>query len=104
MPDAQTRVPELTRAQKKVLADLELFSDGAPSVAVPYRKLVQSTGLSGGAVLSALDALVGLALIRIRRGTPRKASEYTLLYRGSVRIASGSIGPLAIRPSTGGAR
>lgn len=103
MSDASARIPKLTRAQSKVLADLKLFSDDERRAVVPYRKLVQSTGLSCGTVLSALEALSDLQLIRTRRGTPRKASQYTLLYRGSVRIASGSIAPLAMRSSTGGA-
>jgi DNA-binding MarR family transcriptional regulator len=92
MLNAPPRVPMLTRAQKKVLADLDLFSDGKAQVVISSRQLAETTGLSRPTVLSALEQLNELQLIQTLRGGPRRASLHRLLPVRSVRTASGQIG------------
>jgi DNA-binding MarR family transcriptional regulator len=94
----------LTKSQRKVLADLELFSGDSDRIAIGHRKLAQTTGLSRPTVQTALEALNELQLILTRRRGPSEPSEHRLLYRGSVRIDPGQIEPLARRSSTGRAR
>ncbi|HSU61199.1 MAG TPA: helix-turn-helix domain-containing protein [Bryobacteraceae bacterium] len=102
MSDAPTRILQLTRTQKKVLADLELFSDDGEHVAISHRKLAESTGLSRPTVLTAIEALNDLRLITTCPRKPREPGRYRLLFPVSVRTASGQISPLAKRSSTGG--
>lgn len=107
MSNAPTRVhaiENLTRAQKKVLADLELFSDGQESVVISSRKLAESTGLSRPTVLTALEALNELQLITTCPRRPPGPGRYRLLFPVSVRLGRGQICPSAKRSSTGGAR
>ena len=108
MPHANSRVSnlevQLTRAQRKVLADLELFSGESQRVVISSRRLAQYTGLSRPTVLSALAALNDRQLIQTHTPRAPKTSEHILLFRGSVRMADGQICPSARRASTGGAR
>jgi hypothetical protein len=89
MLDAFPRVHGLTRAQRKVLADLDLFSDGKEQVVISSRKLAETTGLSRPTVLAALEQLNELRVIQTLHGGPRRASSHRLL---PVRTASGQIG------------
>jgi DNA-binding transcriptional MocR family regulator len=107
MSDAHERIhpfEKLTRTQKKVLADLELFSGGGERVSISSRKLAESTGLSRPTVLNAVEALNDLHLISTEKRERGKASLHTLLFRGSVRLSPGQISPSAMSASTGGAR
>ena len=104
MSDAPTRILQLTRTQKKVLADLELFSKDGAHVAISHRKLAASTGLSRPTVLRALEALNDLGVIRSYTPHPPRVREHTLFFPVSVRIGDGQICPSARRSSTGGGR
>jgi hypothetical protein len=95
---------QLTRAQRKVLADLELFSDDQRRAVISTRKLVATTGLDLKTVLAAINRLNELQLIRTYIPPRRKTAEHTLLFRGSVRTSGAGISAPAMSASTGGAR
>ncbi len=102
MSNAPERISKLTRAQRKVLADLELFSDDDRRVAIASRKLAETTGLSRTTVRVALSDLNDLGLIRTYAPHRPRASEHTLLFPVSVRLGNGPICPSTRRSSTGG--
>ena len=67
--------PPLTRAQRKVLADLLLFRNSRNETELSYRQLAETTGLSRMTVWFSVDRLNELKLVRtvaVGRAQPAK--------------------------------
>jgi DNA-binding GntR family transcriptional regulator len=88
MSTAPERRTTLTRAQRKVLADIELFSDRQNRAVLSSRGLAETTGLSRRTVQAAIDRLNELQLIRTVTGTRTRPSEHRLV---PVRLGGGAI-------------
>lgn len=102
MPEAPGRIP-LTPSERKVLADLQLFSDDHGRVVISSRQLKETTGLARQTVLTVLQRLADRRLIETY--TPRcpKVCEHKVLFRVPVRLADGLTGnPRSRRSSAGG--
>lgn len=104
MPSAPLRALSLTRSERKVLADLQLFSDDYGHVVISSRQLVQTTGLTQKTVFRALERLADRRLIQTYTPRRPKTCEHTVLFRGSVRYAHDGISKARAGRSAKGGR
>lgn len=79
---AQPRALELTRAQKKVLADLLLFRDKHNEVTFSPQQLAETTGLPVTTVASIIYRLNDLGLIRTVEGSPKVTLRHRVCVQG----------------------
>lgn len=84
MSNAPERVHKLTRAQRRVLAHIEMCRDSRDRLIQSNTRTAEATGLSATAVAAAIARLNDLGLIWTTPGTPIRPSEHLLLRGVSV--------------------
>ena len=77
--------PPLTRAQRKVLADLLLFRNSRNETELSYRQLAETTGLPRMTVWISINRLNELRLVNTVAVGRVKPAKHTLLPRVLVR-------------------
>jgi predicted transcriptional regulator len=100
MPSAPLRA--LTRAERKVLADLQLFSDDTGHVAISTRQLAETTGLSQSGIASILRRLADKRLIATCKRPRRMGCEYTVIHKPVLPGRERNSSPRVGRSSMGG--
>ncbi len=81
MASPQERESVLTRAQRKVLADLEFFQDSDGRARLSVRELADLTGFSRSHVGRAIAQLNDLNLILSAPGTSGKRTAHRILHQ-----------------------
>ena len=84
MSNAPEGVHKLTRAQRRVLAHIEMCCDSRERLVESNSRTAEATGLSAPGVAGAIARLNDLGLIWTTPGTPIHPSEHVLLRRGAV--------------------
>ncbi len=103
MPEAPGRI-SLSESERKVLADLQLFSDDEGRVVISSRQLKETTGLSLPTVLNTLQRLADRRLIQTYTPPRPKVCEHTVLFRDPVRLTDAQDRNLRSRRSSTGGR